>query len=81
MKQFLIFGVFFQLLKGKTTATKIAQTYEVSPRTIYRYVMALSEAGVPIITTQGRNGGIFIDKSFDMEKYINTYKNSTKIEI
>lgn len=72
MKQFLIFGVFFQLLKGKRTANEIAQVYEVSPRTIYRYIDALCLAGVPIVCKQGKGGGIYIDDGFDMEKYINS---------
>lgn len=71
MKQFLIFGVFFQLLKGKHTASEIAEVYEVSPRTIYRYIDALCLAGVPIVCKQGKGGGIFIDESFDVKEFLN----------
>ncbi len=74
MKQFLIFGVFFQLLKGKRTASEIAQVYEVSTRTIYRYIDALCLAGVPIVSKQGKGGGIYIDENFDIYKYM---KSST----
>lgn len=73
MKQFLIFGVFFQLLKGKRTAQEIAQIYEVSPRTIYRYIDALCLAGIPIICRQGKGGGIYIDQSFDYGEYVSKY--------
>ena len=76
MKQFLIFGVFFQLLKGKRTASEIAEVYEVSPRTIYRYIDALCLAGVPVVCKQGKGGGIYIDDSFDCRKYMNRYMDS-----
>lgn len=71
MKQFLIFGVFFQLLKGKRTANEIAEVYEISPRTVYRYIDALCLAGVPIVCKQGKGGGIYIDESFDLSLYMN----------
>lgn len=76
MKQFLIFGVFFQLLKGKTTANHIAQVYEVSPRTIYRYVNALCEAGIPVVSSQGKSGGIWLDENFDFQSFV---ASSTKL--
>lgn len=39
------------------TATELAQKYEMSVRSIYRYVAVLSEGGVPIESQQGRGGG------------------------
>lgn len=76
MKQFLIFGVFFQLLKGKRTAQEIAEVYEVSPRTIYRYIDALCLAGIPIVCRQGKGGGIYIDENFDYGEYVNKHIDS-----
>ena len=76
MKQFLIFGVFFQLLKGKRTAQEIAEVYEVSPRTIYRYIDALCLAGIPIVCRQGKGGGIYIDENVDYGEYVNKYIDS-----
>lgn len=43
---------------GRATAPELARTLEVSPRTIYRDVTALQEAGVPLWTEPGRDGGI-----------------------
>ena len=46
-----------QRLRG-ATATELARELEVSERTIYRDVAALSAAGVPLWTEPGRGGGI-----------------------
>ena len=44
------------LLKSKRllNATELAQKYEVSVRTIYRDIRKLEDAGVPIVTIEGR---------------------------
>lgn len=44
--------------EGKVKAHDMAEALEVSTRTIYRDIDALCEAGYPIITTTGQNGGI-----------------------
>lgn len=60
--------VFILLNKKMVTAKELAAEFEVSPRTIYRDLEALSQAGIPIYTCQGRNGGIKLVDSFVLNK-------------
>ena len=43
--------------KRKFTAQDIADEFKVSVRTAHRYLLELSEMGVPLYTEPGRNGG------------------------
>jgi predicted DNA-binding transcriptional regulator YafY len=44
--------------RGRVTAQELAERLEVSVRTIYRDVEALSTSGVPVYAERGRHGGI-----------------------
>jgi predicted DNA-binding transcriptional regulator YafY len=49
---------------GRVTAGKLSERLEVSVRTIYRDVDALSGAGIPVYTDRGRGGGISLLDDF-----------------
>ena len=71
MEQIRLFKIVYHLLeKGKSTAPELAEKFEVSIRTIYRDLDAISAAGIPIYTTQGKGGGIFIMQDFVLNKSI-----------
>lgn len=60
--------IYFLLNKGHATASELAEKLEVSVRTIYRDIEALSEAGIPIYTEAGRGGGIYLMPGFVLGK-------------
>jgi predicted DNA-binding transcriptional regulator YafY len=50
--------------RGRTTAQDLARKLEVSERTIYRDLDALTIAGVPVYALSGPGGGIFLDEQY-----------------
>ncbi len=64
-----LFNILYILIeKGQITATELSKNLEVSIRTIYRDVEALSQAGIPIYTLQGKGGGISLTDDFIFNK-------------
>lgn len=56
------------LQQDQVTAPALAARFEVSRRTISRDLEALCHAGIPIVTTQGRGGGISIAPGYRIDK-------------
>ncbi|MDE5789294.1 MAG: YafY family transcriptional regulator [Clostridia bacterium] len=52
--------------RRKVTAAEIADRFEISVRSVYRYVEELNVAGVPIDVVRGRSGGIYIADTFKL---------------
>jgi predicted DNA-binding transcriptional regulator YafY len=50
--------------KGRMTAQSLARQLEVSERTIYRDLDALSTAGIPVYTQSGPMGGVYLDEQY-----------------
>lgn len=69
------------LRNGRTRAKELASKYEISIRTVYRYITALDTAGVPIMSFSGRNGGIEILNTFKLDMcYFTLQEKMTLIE-
>ena len=66
-----LFEIVYLLMDKKNmTAHELAAHFEVSKRTILRDIDALAEAGVPIYTSQGKGGGIFIHDKYVLNKTV-----------
>ena len=66
-----LLGIIYILIsKGTVTATELAERFEVSVRTIYRDIEALSMAGIPVYTKKGKNGGICLMENFVLNKML-----------
>lgn len=72
--------------KGMIKAREIASKLEISLRTVYRDIDSLCEAGIPLATTPGPNGGIYLMEGYSggidylqEEDIINLYINSIGI--
>jgi Predicted transcriptional regulator len=73
--------------KGKIKAKELAEELETSIRTVYRDIDALCEAGIPLTTDTGPNGGIhFLEgytvgiKNLNGEDIINLYLNGMGVK-
>lgn len=60
--------VYLLLEHGRLTAGELAEKLEVSVRTVYRDVDALSAAGVPICTAQGKGGGVSLMAGYVLDR-------------
>ena len=66
-----LFEILYILLnKKRITAKELAGRFEVSTRTIYRDIDAISMTGVPIYTEKGKGGGISLMPDFVMNKSV-----------
>lgn len=48
----------------RMTATQLAESLEVSERTVYRYIDALCASGVPVVADSGPDGGYSLTEQF-----------------
>ena len=69
MKNDRLFQMLYILLeKGTVTAPELASRLEISVRTVYRDVEALSMAGVPVFASVGKGGGISLMPGYTFNK-------------
>lgn len=82
MQESRLFKIVYHLLdKGQATASELAEKFEVSTRTIYRDINALSGAGIPIYAEAGRNGGIRLIDHFVLNKAVLSEEEKQEILI
>ncbi len=67
------------LEQNKISATKLAEMFEVTTRTIYRDIETIQAAGVPIVTYTGINGGIGILEKYKIDKKFFTKEDITTL--
>ncbi len=80
MKNDRLFQILYLLLeKGTMTAPELSRALEVSVRTIYRDIDALSLAGVPVYATQGKNGGVSLLPNYAFDKALLTDEEQNQI--
>lgn len=73
MKLDRLIGILSILLqREQVTGPFLAQTFEVSRRTIARDIEALTLAGIPISTSQGSGGGISLMSPYKMDRVLLT---------
>lgn len=69
MKIDRLVGILSVLLqKDKTTSAELSEKFEVSRRTIVRDIETLCSAGIPIVTEQGKGGGISIMDGYKIDR-------------
>ena len=73
--------VYILISKKNVTSEELAKHFEVSVRTIYRDINTLCEAGIPIYSKQGKNGGISIVESYILDKTLLSNKEQNEILI
>lgn len=64
----LVSIIMILLDKRRISAQELADMFEVSPRTIYRDVDAISMAGIPICSTPGVGGGFEVMPEYKVDK-------------
>lgn len=64
MRIHILLSIVFELLeKGRLTASYLSKKHNVSPRTVYRYIEALSPF-IPLHIKRGRSGGVCLADNY-----------------
>lgn len=75
-----LFEMLYLLMRDGTVHAKdLAQRFEISVRTVYRDVDALSAAGFPVYAERGRNGGIRLDEGFVLNRSLLTAQEQSDV--
>lgn len=55
---------------GRATRNELAEKFEMSTRSVQRYVTALMDAGIPIVSESGKNGGYSIPSEYRLSSVL-----------
>lgn len=66
--EIMIRMLFYLLSRRKTTAGELAAHFEISQRTVYRYIDEMTVSGIPVDVTRGANGGICISDAYKLPR-------------
>ncbi len=66
--QHMIDMLFVLLTKRRVSAGELAARYNISVRTVYRYIDEMTVAGIPIDVARGAGGGIYISDAYKLPK-------------
>lgn len=81
MKNEIMIRILFMLLaRNKVSAAEIAARFEISRRTVYRYIDTLCLANVPILVDRGANGGFYIADSYKLNTVFLTEKEFAMLD-
>ena len=80
MKIDRLMGIILHLLRyGKTSAAQLASKFEVNTRTILRDIDTLCQAGIPITSAYGTNGGYEILDTYVLDKHLGNERDYENI--
>jgi predicted DNA-binding transcriptional regulator YafY len=74
------FNIMVELLSKRRVTTKyLAEKYEISTRTVFRYLDIIAAAGVNFFTEKGRYGGVQIADNFKLSSIFLSNTEKQKI--
>ncbi|MDR3022274.1 MAG: WYL domain-containing protein [Clostridiales bacterium] len=80
MQHTVIFGILLTIINnGQVTRQQLAQKFEISLRTVARYIQILQAAQIPILCSPGRGGGITIAEDYTLEKGFLTKEEKVRL--
>lgn len=76
----VMFGILINiLLRKKVTRRYLAEKFEISERSVARYIDRLAESGIPIYSLRGPLGGYSISAEFQFDKNFFTKEERSRI--
>ena len=66
--QIMIEMLFLLLARRRMTASELAAHFDISARSVYRYVEEMTVAGIPIDVARGASGGIYISDAYKLPR-------------